>query len=46
LEAVTLGFRVRDVFETDDFFEELDDAALVVFFLEFRADFADPLLDF
>ena len=47
LEAVILGRRVRvDVdFDFDDFLEELDEATRDVFLLDFRADFADPLLD-
>jgi hypothetical protein len=44
-EAVTLDRLNREGCDLDDFFDELDDAVRVVFFLEFRADFADPLLD-
>jgi hypothetical protein len=45
LEAVILGRRVRVDFDFDDFLEELDDATRVDFLVDFRADFADPLLE-
>jgi hypothetical protein len=36
---------VRVDVDFDDFLEELDEATRDVFLLDFRADFADPLLD-